>query len=198
MKVCGSCGAWIPDDASACPNCARAVGGAAPPPLTAAGPPPDAPPPSAGDPDGHYRRRAEDRLRTLGTLYMVAGFLTLGYVAFSFFGHASGATLRAIEDLEKNPGPYPPEYIRVMKDMVLVPWWLALTHAVPFLFAAVWIGAGSSLRSLRGRNSSLAGAALLLMPVPCSPCCCLLMPLGIYALIVLTRADSETVLASSR
>ncbi len=191
MKVCGSCGAWIPDDATACPNCSRAVGGVVPPPPAAPGPVvPET------DPDGFYRRRAEGRLRTLGTLYMVAGFLTLGYVALSFFEHASGAVLRTIEDLEKNPGPWPPDSLRRAKDLALVPWWLALSHAVPFLFGALWIGAGSSLRALRGRTSSLIGAALLLLPFPCSPCCCLLMPLGIYALIVLTRADSESILAS--
>jgi hypothetical protein len=172
VKVCGPCGAWIPDDATDCPNCGK--GGKTEPPA----------PPSP----------VKGRLRTLGGLYMAAGFVTLGLVAMSFLQHASGATLEAFDRLERDPGPLQPSTIREMKDLVLRPWYLALTHSVPFLLGCYWVWAGGRLRDLRGWTSAMAGAALLLLPVPCSPCCCLLMPLGIYAVIVLTRAESEAIL----
>jgi len=172
VKVCGPCGAWIPDDAASCPNCGK--GGKTEPP-TAASP-------------------AKARLRTLGALYMAAGWMTLGLVAMSFLQHATGATLEAFDRLESDPGPLAPSTIREMKDLLLQPWYLALTHAVPFLLGCLWVWSGSRLRALRGWTSAMAGAGLLLLPLPCSPCCCLLMPLGIYAVIVLTREESERIL----
>lgn len=184
MKVCGSCGAWIPDDAAACPNCSKGAGGDR-----------SGPPAEGAD---FYRRRAEGRLRTLGVLYLVAGALTLAFTGLSFLYHATGRAQRAFDELLRHPGPWDPEMLRQARDLTLIPLWLGFTHAVPFLLGCVWVWSGTRLRSLRGRGSALTGAALLLLPVPCSPCCCLLMPLGIYALVTLTRADSETVLAARR
>ena len=210
MKACGACGAWIPDDAAACPNCSKAVGGAPAAPGVDA--PPGLPGPGVdsgggvapgsgggpGSPDGEgaafFRRRAETRLRTLGTLYMVAGFLTLGLVAVSFYQNASGATLRSLEELERNPGPVGPELMRQVKDLAMQPWYLAVTHALPFLLGVFWAWSGSRLRSLEGRIPALVGAVFLLLP--CTTCCCLYMPLGIYALVTLTRPDSESVFSA--
>ena len=49
------------------------------------------------------------------------------------------------------------------------------------------------LRNIEGRGPALVAAALLC--VPCAGCCCLNFPLGIYALVILTRADSEAAFA---
>jgi len=127
---------------------------------------------------------------------MVAGFLALALVAVSFIQNASGATLRSMDELDRHPGLLPPELVAQWKDLLLQPWYLGVTHAVPFLLGVFWAWSGSRLRSLEGRGPAMAAAILLLLP--CAGCCCLNMPLGIYALVTLTRADAETVLAKRR
>jgi hypothetical protein len=83
--------------------------------------------------------------------------------------------------------------IRTLSDLMLQPWYLAVIHAVPFLMGVFWVWAGSRLRNIEGRGPALVAAALLCLP--CAGCCCLNLPLGIYALVTLTRADSEAAFA---
>ena len=190
MKACGSCGAWVPDDAATCPNCGRATGSApAPAPVPATTPAPSAPapttPPSeAGD---ALRRQGEERLKVLGGLYIACGVFALVMVAWSFINHASGAAQKSFDEIQRNPGPIDPEVLRMLTRFLFEPWYLALTHALPFAMGVLWTWSGVRLRSFEGRGPALASAFLMILP--CAGCCCLNLPVGIYALVTLTRGD---------
>ncbi len=191
MKVCGSCGAWIPDDARSCPSCGTAPAGEAPPagPGPGAGP---APGPVPGAPQGPVfdRGATEKRIRTIGTLFAVMGVLTVLMVLWNFIQAATGQTLRSIEELEKGPKLLPPEVVDTLKTLYQEPLYLAVSHAVPFALGAFWAWSGWRLRALQGRNAGIAASITLIALSPCSPCCCLSIPLGVFGLVVLGRGDA--------
>ena len=51
--------------------------------------------------------------------------------------------------------------------------------------------AGWKMKSLESYVLALVGAACAILPF-CSPCCCLSLPVGIWALVVLLKADVKS------
>lgn len=192
MKACGGCGAYIPDGSRFCPSCGgpQAEGPAAP---ASPGPAPVGPgePPA---PPPFDRGPAESRVRTLGVLYMVYGALLLAFVAWSFVNTASGKTLRDLAEIRVQAEPEVQRILIQVEEFYGEPAFLTLSHVIPFVLGILFLWAGNNLRSLRGRTAAIVAAVAALVLSLCQSCCCCLgIPLGIYALFVLTRGDTQVV-----
>jgi hypothetical protein len=140
-------------------------------------------------------------VRLLGLLYMILGGLMLLAVAYSFVNVATGQADRALADIERQFGrqvdPRMREMLTWALDLARAPWYMAVNHLVPFALGVVYVWSGSRLRALRGRGPAMAAAILMLVMSPCEGqcCCCMVaMPLGVYALVTLTRGDVVTLL----
>src|SRR5690349_14131962 len=168
MKACPSCGAWIPDEAASCPNCGAEVRRAdAPPPLPAPPAPPGTGLPGGPEADAvadFERRRAEDAVRILGTLYVVAGALALAVVTMVFGVIESGAALEAVEKTQREHPEVDPAAFRFYREILLDRHALGAGLSAWFLLGVLWIWSGVRLRSLQGRGLALLGAVLLLVP----------------------------------
>lgn len=192
MKACAKCGAYIPDESRFCPSCGAEQG------VAAAAPPPGGPEPVEGPPpeEAFDRAAAEGRIRTLGILYIVAGGLLLLATLISFVGAATGETLRTLEEVGRE-NPEFGELVERVKDLLLAPWFLTVEHLAPFSLGVFYVWTGIRLRDLRGRTAALVAAVLMVVLFPCqagSCCCCVSVPLGVYALFLLTGAGAEAVL----
>jgi len=195
MRNCGACGTWIPNGAGSCPSCGRDPG-------RAAAPPPPAPPPAGGGgppPEDRLllaRRVAEARVRRLGVAFLVLGALVLLLVLLSFVQFATGEALRGIKEIrEAEDDAFVQGMLRWFEDLYQEPWVLAVVHVVPFSLGALLVAAGNALRGLRGRALGIAAAIAAILFAPLTQaCCCVAVPLGIYALVVLSRGDTEIVM----
>ena len=192
MKACPKCSSWIPGAAAFCPSC-----GAAAPPADPAQPPArQEPSPQEPAPNPEFDAgKAEARVRRLGTVYLVAGAVLLAFVALSFLQHATGQALGSLEAMLDDPNPDVARAARITKELYLTPWFLAVTHVVPFLFGVLFCWSGVLLRNLRGWTLGVVtSAAMIVFGVLTFFCCCVWAPLGIWGLMVLTKGDSEAVL----
>jgi hypothetical protein len=138
-------------------------------------------------------------VRNLGTVYVVAGAIVLAWVALSFLQHATGNALDGIEKMLNDPDPDMARLARLVKELYLAPWFLAVAHVVPFVFGVLFCWSGIRLRGLRGGTLGIvASSAMIVFGFLTCPCCCLWTPLGIWGLMVLTRGDSEAVLDGAK
>ena len=207
MKACPGCSHWIPDDAAFCPSCGKAT---APAPAAAPGPTPPSPSPSgpalpepkAPAPAPAFdRAKAEARVRVLGVLYMVAGGLTILTEGYALAMLLSG---RALKEAEAARGQPPikgnPDYERVVDlymDFIREPGLAAIPYFLALGLGAFYLWSGLQLRDLRGRTTAFVTAILLIVLFLCSAqCCgcCFTLPVGVAALIILTRADTVAVM----
>jgi hypothetical protein len=191
LKACTYCGAWIPDDSRVCSACnaIQDAAAAAPGPGGGASPPPSPSPVPAAPLPGNA---AERRVKLLGTLYIVLGSLLLLTVAYSFVNVASGQFDRSLEEIQRQGDPRFKDLMKQVAEIVRQPWYLAVTHLVPFALGALYVWSGSRLRGLRGRGAAIGAAVamIVLSPLEGQCCCCMFaLPLGVFALVSLTRAD---------
>jgi len=203
VKACPGCADLIPDGAATCPSCGRSVEPvpAAPSPAPAAPPPAPAEGPEPGPDPAVTRRKAESRVRTLGVLYLAAGCWTLLGQGYALAMLLTGRALQEIEAFREQP-PFrgSPEFERFV-DMYVE--WLQdpVRAAIPYVLALAvggfYLWSGLRLRALRSRGMAIAAAVSMIVLFPCSgQCCgcCFTVPLGVAALFILTRADTEAVL----
>ncbi len=194
MKACPGCGTFVPDESRFCPSCGggQDAGAAAPAPppggVPAAGEP--APPGPTFD-----RAAAEGRVRVLGVLYMVMGGLVLASVGVSVLQFAMGDPGGDLElELERTPDPQVRDFLQRLSGILRSTALVAVLHLVPLSLGALYAWSGWRLWKFRGSTPALVAAVCMVVVSPCSGCCCLSIPLGVYALFLLTRADTETVL----
>jgi hypothetical protein len=210
VKACPGCSVWIPDDAGFCPSCGKALGPAAPPPAGASPPSsPPAPPSSTPSPPSpgpepapaFGRAKAESRVRGLGLIYIVAGGLVVLFEGFGLANLLTGRTLeQALELREQPPFKGNPDLERAAEIWIE---WLgrsglpAVPYVLGMLLGAFYLWSGLRLRDLRGRGMAIAAAIamIVLFPFNAECCaCCLSFPVGIAALFILTRADTESIM----
>lgn len=208
MKACPGCSVWIPDDAAFCPSCGKttAPGGAASPGPTPPSPSPSPSPSSPAPPEpppapAFDRAKAESRVRLLGTLFMVAGGWTILSSLWQLGMLFTGRALEQLEALRDHQFfRENPEFQRGLEtylDVLQEPGIAAIPLILALGIGALYLWSGLQLRDLRGKTMAFASAILLIVLFPCSSeCCgcCFTIPLGIGALIVLTRADTELVM----
>jgi hypothetical protein len=129
-------------------------------------------------------------------LYIVMAGMLLAGVAVSYLLYATGAVAGSIErDLERAPDERTREMLLQLRELYAHTLAVGISHLVPLLLGGLYLWSGIQLRSLRGYVPAVISAILLTAGFLCTPCCCCVTtPLGIYALVVLTRADTEAVL----
>lgn len=163
--------------------------------------------------DRRGRRRDRDRgegrpevgrekVRTPGTFLVVAGLLgvvlSVGSVAFMM----AQPTLMYdfLVDITKKQ-PAGPEREKALKDLEDQKDGMRMDG--PLNLAQVGVGAvlnlltlagGVAMRGARGYGLAMTGAIAGIVPM--SGCCCLTMPVGIWALIVLVGADAKAAFAA--
>ncbi len=195
MKECDGCRSWIPDDAGTCPSCGRAAAPPVPPapaaPGEAASPPQD---PGSAELAAAIRARSAARVRTLGVLYIVHGALLVAMVAWSASQYAAGKTEEMFAELRRVWPADAPEFLDEAQAAAEHPAYLLASHFLPFALGGFLLWSGISLRGLHRRNAALVAAIALLALSPCQNCCCLAgIPLGIWALYVLTAGETRVV-----
>ncbi|MBM3850567.1 MAG: DUF4339 domain-containing protein [Verrucomicrobia bacterium] len=116
------------------------------------------------------------------------GILTSGAVGamLSFYGLVSGLSDNARQEI---PPGMPPEFERMFKAYLA----FAEAYAVPQNALALVLSLLSLLagvRMLQRKSYGLVMAGVILTTIPCvSPCCCLGLPFGIWALVVLSNTE---------
>ena len=211
MKTCPGCSVWIPDDAAFCPSCGKPTGAAPPTPSVPPGsgsprepdkspgtPPPPEPEPTTPSFD---RAKAEHRVRTLGTLYIVAGAWTILGEGWQLVMLLTGRALEQAEAIRDEPivrdNPDLQRYLDLYLDMLREPGVAAIPYFLALGVGAFYVWSGLQLRDLRGRTMAFVAAIVMLVLFLCSSeCCgcCFTVPLGVGALFLLTRADTEAVM----
>ena len=116
------------------------------------------------------------------------GILTTGAVGtmLSFYGLVSGLSENARQEI---PPGMPPEFERMFKAYLA----FAEAYVVPLNALALVLSLLSLLagvRMLQRKSYGLVMAGVILATIPCvSPCCCLGLPFGIWALVVLSNTE---------
>ena len=116
------------------------------------------------------------------------GILTTGAVGtmLSFYGLVSGLNENARQEI---PPGMPPEFERMFKAYLA----FAEAYVVPLNALALVLSLLSLLagvRMLQRKSYGLVMAGVILATIPCvSPCCCLGLPFGIWALVVLSNTE---------
>jgi len=122
-----------------------------------------------------------------GIFLIIVGALGLALHIFSLLAHVVGWTLA------RQPSTGNPELDRVM---TFLSGGAGVAIDLLLLGLSALIGFGG-LRMIKLKNYGLCIAASVIALVPClSPCCCLGLPAGIWALIVLSRPEVKAAFES--
>ncbi len=147
------------------------------PAATTAVPPPFAAPGMEGP---------QQKVQAAGTAMVALGVICLCLGAFSTLSHlfSWGPDLSGL--------PAGPEFngLREFLEMMTGGFGLAIDVMMLGLSAVILLG---GLKMLKLRNYGLCVAAAVIALVPClSPCCCLGLPIGIWALVVLLKPEVKS------
>lgn len=146
------------------------------------------PPPS--NPSGNAR----DAVNVPGILFMIVGGLTVLSALWSFISRAmrgAGMDEDQLAQLQKTMSdPNMPkgfkDFMASMVDFLNGPLPLVL-NGVSLLLGALILVAGFQMRQLKAFPLVVAGAVATMLPT--TFCCCLTLPLGIWALVTVNRGD---------
>lgn len=154
---------------------------------------------------GDRLRRAREKVSTPGMLLLVFGVLSLllGVVSLAAYGLAPDAIAKPyhqfMTDLTKNqpkapgqPDPVPP-YEEFRQQMVVQG---VIGSAISTVCSIVIILGGMRMRSLSGYGLAMTGSILSILP--CNSCCCIGLPIGIWAIVVLANADVKAAFDATR
>ena len=136
------------------------------------------PPPGQGGP-------AREALNVPGILFMVAGGLVVLYSLMNVL--SSGMNQAQLQKLMSDPN-FPNEAKELIRTLAG-----PLTKVFSLFAAAVGgllIFGGYQMRLLKGYG--IAMAACIIGLLPCTSCCCLTLPLGIWTLTILTRPEIKS------
>ena len=171
MKNCPMCGAQIRSAAAKCRFCGETVGTR---------------PPSAGRRRRSGVSEARSRVQAPAICLIVFASLYMVFAAISLF-----ANLAQINDIQRQRGfgqrqqQLPRGVIVMIIIGVLV---------VQLSVSGVVLAGAIKMKNLRSRGFALTAAILAMLP--CSLCCLLGLPFGIWALVVLNDADVKAAFRS--
>lgn len=147
------------------------------------GPPPM--PGGFGEPGGPNDAAARQMVQAPALAIIITNAIWLVFVVIGMFagGATQQAIYRQIQDMQAKQGqpvtPMPPQAPGPLDYAGSV---LALA------LGGMGIFGGMKMRNLEGYGLSMAG--VILQGIPClSPCCCTGLPLGIWALVVLSKPE---------
>ena len=147
------------------------------------------------------RAKAESRVRVLGTLYQVAGGWTLLAQGYALAMLLSGKAAEQLEEMRSQPpfsgNPDFERWLDLYQEFIANTGVASIPYFLSLGVGAFYVWAGVRLRGLEGRGMAMAAAISMIVLFLCSSqCCgcCFTIPLGVAALFILTRADTEAVL----
>lgn len=130
-------------------------------------------PPAGGPPTG----AAKDQVNGPGIALLVTGGLN---ILFSIWGFISGAA---------GPQELPPDAPEQMRQFLEATQRFGPAfNIIPLVLGGLIIFGALKMRNLQ--SFGLAMAASIIAMIPClSPCCCIGIPIGIWALVVLNKPE---------
>lgn len=141
----------------------------------------DVPPGGSGDSGS-----AREQLSTPAILLMVTGGLG---IAMGLLGLLQGAIMRGkgmYDQLFSDPNLQ--QYAPMMRTLQSTNW---ISNVLVLVLGAVTIVGALKMKNLE--NYSLSMAAAIIAMVPCvGPCCCIGLPVGIWALILLNKPEIKS------
>jgi hypothetical protein len=158
-----------------------------------------------GRPGGGDPAVGRQKVKTAGTLLMVFGLfsLLLALVALGFYLGSPDTIARPYHDMMKDmfkdaprqpgqPEPVPP-YDDFKRQLVVQG---SATSGLAVLCGLVITLGGARMRNATGRGLAMAGSILSM--IPCTSSCCLIgLPIGIWALVVLSNPDVKAAFAAN-
>lgn len=211
--ICPSCSVENPDSARFCKNCGAPLAAPSvpappppppvnppPPPVYQAPPPPPAPsdydapipppyeippayqappPPAAGD--------ARSKVQAPAIALMAVAILGIGWQVVWMILNLVGSGMSMLGNMSSDlPAEMAPEFLSLMSG------------GVGILFSLIGIGIGvvillAALKMKKLQSWAFALIGSIIAMIPClSPCCCIGLPVGIWALIVLLNKDVKS------
>lgn len=123
---------------------------------------------------------------------VVTGVLGLAGVAFAVFGREG--MVNVYMGFFGNLGLPQDQLDEIRTQLMTTSVLDYVTNAAGVAVAVLTIVGGLRMRALRSWGLALTGAILALMPC-CSSCCCVGMPFGIWALVVLMKPEVKAAFA---
>jgi len=175
---------WKP--ISSFPEFASSFPAAAPPPL-GGNPPPLSP--GYGLSGGDGRARAENEVSGPAIGLMVTGVMGIGFGVLGILTNLLGVTMNSLNNFNGMNGMNGMNNPQVMQLMQMGTGALGIIMSVLKIVLGAFIVYGAlKMKSLRQHGLAL-GAAIVAV-IPCiSPSCCIGIPIGIWALIVLNKPE---------
>jgi hypothetical protein len=136
---------------------------------------------------------AKDALNLPSLFIIILGALGGLLFLFSLFDGASGGSMRFAEQLMHSLPPDQQEQFRKIMALSASSRGSNLFSSLICLgFSGFVIFAGLQMRALKNWGVALAGAILVMVPCSTSCCCCLGVPAGIFALVMLTKPEVKS------
>lgn len=143
-------------------------------------------------------RRAADRVKAPGMFLLVFGLISLFLAGLNvaLLWLAPNVTLKAQYDLMQDLNKGQPQALPPYEEYVKQQQMQGTAIGVLQLIGSVLITLGGiKMRSLDGYGLAMAGSIMAIIPLCTNQCCCLSMPFGIWALVVLLNADVKRAFA---
>lgn len=159
---------------------------------------------NSNEPEGRgpWYEDARRRVQTPGMILMVLGglslFVTIAYLGLLFA--APDVALRGqydfMVDLQKdqpNAKPLPPydEFVKTQQMQSGIFQIVAVAGSILIFLA------GSKMRQLQSYSLCMVGSILAILPTCTNNCCCLTVPFGIWAIVVLLNSDVKLAFAKT-
>lgn len=140
---------------------------------------------------------AKELLNLPSLFIIILGALGGLLILSSMVSEAGGASQRMLEEMMRNMPEGQREQMAPLMELAGRSrgggiFWSLITLGL----AGFVIFAGLQMRSLKNWGVSLAGAILVMIPCSTSCCCCLGIPVGIWALITLTKPEVKSAFSS--
>lgn len=135
---------------------------------------------------------ARDALNLPSLFIIILGALGAVLFLFSMVNEASGGSMRMAQALAESLPPDQQERIRQIIAMQKSAGSGIFSSIICLAFAGFTIFAGLQMRSLKNWGVALAGAILVMIPCSTNCCCCLGIPIGIWALLTLTKPEVKS------
>jgi hypothetical protein len=136
---------------------------------------------------------AKDAVNLPSLFIIILGALGAALFLMSLVDGASGSSMRFVEQLMRNLPPDQQEQFR--KALALSASSRGsnvFTSVIGLAFSGFVIWSGLQMRALKNWGVALAGAILVMIPCSTNCCCCLGIPIGIWALIMLTKPEVKS------
>jgi uncharacterized BrkB/YihY/UPF0761 family membrane protein len=136
---------------------------------------------------------AKDAVNLPSLFIIILGALGGLMVLMSLVGDSSGMSTRMLQQyIENLPADQQEQMQKILAMSQASRSGGIFTSVIGLGLAGFVVFAGLQMRSLKNWGVSLAGAILVMIPCSTSCCCCLGIPVGIWALITLTKPEVKS------